>query len=297
MTGKPFIKSIRKGKPHTKLLKMSQAFDRLRRKIVERHGKSGIRIAVNASRSASDVLDPSCVRESLRANGVWIPDEDFELMVAASQPDGVFDVNRFVKGLIGDIGSRRVNVLQVLWERLDPNHNLMVPIEVFLGSYDVQRHPDVKSNRRPAADVAADFFAIFEDNSIEAQQRIVSKESLFAYYSGVSLLTERNDDFELLIARSFALDRPKGAAGGALGGSSGSLYESALLSKQKALGSTMGRAHPLYQTSASVIGSVPEGTPVPEVDKSHFRTGEFTKHAPPPSGASGMNTSTSRGRV
>ena len=273
---------------------MVQAFDRLRHKIVERHGKAGIRLAVNAARSAPDVFDAASVRENLRANGVWIPDEDFDVMVAASQPDGVFDINRFVKGLIGDIGSRRVNVLQVLWERLDPSQNLIVPIETFLGSYDVQRHPDVKSNRRPAADVAADFFAIFDDDSTEAQQRIVSKESVFAYYSGVSLLTERNDDFELLIARSFALDRPKGAAGaaGALGGS---LYDSS--SKQKSLNSTMGRAHPLYQTSASVIGSVPEGTPVHQVDKSHFRTGDFTKNAPPPSGASGMNTSTSRGRV
>lgn len=260
---------------------MSSAFLNARHAIVERHGKNGIRLVVDVIRRLNAPVEATALRVALRDVGVWFSDDDFQAMVSQSATDGVaLSVDAFVRCLIGDLPSRRKNVLQILWERLDKERRGFVETDAFLAAYDVTRHPDVTSNRRQPSDVANDFYELFADATARG---IVTKEEVFAYYSGVSLRIDRTEDFELLIMRSFSLDRPR------------ELFAADGPAKNLTHTSTQGRVHPLYQTSANMVGA--NCDKATGVTKAFNRTGEFTKHAPPFVGATTLNTSVTRPRV
>lgn len=263
------------------------SFQNARVKVTERHGKNGIRLVVRVVRQncGSDgcIASGDILRRALREVDIWIADEDFTDILSKSTVDGRLSADSFVAQFVGELPSRRRNVVQVLWERLDSGRVGYIPADVLLRQYDVSRHPDVVSRRRSADDVAASFYSDFSD------AEVVPKEELFAYFAGASLGTERNEDFELRVARSFNLDRP--AQFRAL--AEGNRVDISTLGGTAT--STLGRAHPLYQTSAQQVGSTVVGAP--QAPSEFNRKGAFTKNAPPFVGATTLNTSITTTRV
>jgi len=264
----------------------ASAFAVARQKVVERHGKNGVRLVVRIARQQSSTT-PEELRELLRGAAVWFSDEDFSQMVMKSTEGSNFSIDSFVRQFIGELPPRRKNVLQVLWERLDKDRKGFVELSTFFDAYDVTRHPDVSSGRRNRHEVESDFFRIFtdDDSGCGASNGVITREELTSYYTGVSETIKRNEDFELLIIRSFSLDRPK------------HLFAASDNAMNVTHRSQQGTSHPLYQTSASLVGQNCEGIPEEILKKTHNRTAIFTKNAPPFTGATTMNTSVSRPKV
>jgi hypothetical protein len=262
------------------------SFQNARLKVTERHGKNGIRLVVRVVRQCSDsdgnISSADLLRSSLREVDIWIADDDYSDILLKSTSEGRLSADSFIKQFVGDLPSRRRNVVQVLWERLDAGRVGYVPADVLRRQYDVSRHPDVVSRRRNAEDVASTFYNDFSGSEV------VSKEEVFAYFAGASLGTERHEDFELRVARSFNLDRPSHFRALAEGKS----IDVTLGGSAK---STLGRAHPLYQTAAQQVGSTVADAPL--TSAAFNRKGAFTKNAPPFVGATSLNTSITTTRV
>lgn len=262
------------------------AFATARQKVVERHGKNGVRLVVRIARQLGTPTAGQ-LREVLRDAAVWFSDEDFTNMVSKASDGDTFNVDLFVQHFIGELPSRRKNVFQVLWERLDKDRKGFVELSALFEMYDVTRHPDVASGRRSRSEVESDFFRIFTQDDVCGipSNDIITKEELVAYYSGVSQKIDRNEDFELLIIRSFSLDRPK------------HLFAASDGAMNVTHRSQQGKVHPLYQTSASLVGQNCDGIPEEILQKTHNRTAIFTKHAPPFTGATTLNTSVTRPKI
>lgn len=273
---------------------MSSSFQNARLKVTQRHGRNGIRMVVCVVRQISDqdgfISSSETLRGALRGVDIWFADDDFtDMMAKSASADGEkVSADAFIAQFVGELPSRRRNVVQILWERLDAERTGYVPADFLLRLYDVSRHPDVVSRRRAAEDVSGSFFNEFSGAGV------VSKEEIVAYFAGVSLNTERHEEFELRVARSFNLDRP--AQFRALAEGTADLGSTSSSSQGTTPKSTLGRAHPLYQTSAQQVG-VTSSSDIPAADPRFNRKGAFTKHAPPFVGATGLNTSTSRTRV
>lgn len=263
------------------------SFHNARLKVTERHGKNGIRLVVRVVRQNTGndgFISLELLRSALRDVDIWIADEDFaDIVSKCSSPTGKINSDIFIHQFVGELPSRRRNVVQILWERLDTLRAGYVPSDVLIRQYDVSRHPDVVSRRRSAGDVAASFYSDFSGGEV------VTKEELFAYFGGASLATERHEEFELRVARSFNLDRP--AQFRAL--AEGSALDVSVASTNNK--STFGRAHPLYQTSAQLVGSTVADAS--QVASEFNRKGAFTKNAPPFVGATTLNTSITTTRV
>ena len=272
--------------------------------------------------------------------GVCVSDADFSLIAAHcraavvdadgsfSGGDSLVDIREFIVGLRGHgLANRRRNVIEQAFKRLDPEGAGYVELFALQSAFDTARHPDVIARRATPEQAAAKFLSAFSD--AQHPTGLVSVEEFVNYYVGVSATVPADDQFELLLIRSFALDRPSNAtmalaaARGSASGQDGvsSRYNanhgvpplpksnaSSLASgsgSPRSLGNnTIGvitedgaiarRDHPLYVTSMMAYGSTSSQH---RHDPHHHRPGGFTKNAPPFSAGSGLNTATTRSRV
>jgi len=254
---------------------MSSCVALLRQTAIERHGKHGLRLIVAALHSVRR-SDPESVRSSLRDCGVFLPDQAFAQFVAQyAQKDGTVHIGALVSQVIGKLNPHRQLVLDALFDHLGLNRSGEMAKSALYRAYDASRHPDVLAGRRSAMEVTDTFMAPFGE--------VVSRDDIAAYYSAVSDLTPTDKAYDLLLVRSWSLDRPKSG-----------LSDSLELTNSSTMRTTENTPHPLYQTSASVIGSRSTGC---TAERSFNRTGAFTKHAPTPKPGTSLNTGTTRSIV
>ena len=254
------------------------AVEVLRSKVLQRDGKSGLRVLIRTIRGSS--ADVSAIRSALRDAGIYVSDTCFSELIDQFAKNGVVDRDKLVTSVIGKLPSRRDTVLSVTTEKLDSNKLGVISAATIRAAYDVSRHPEVLARRRGWKEVSEEFLAQFSED--------VSTEEFVAYYAGVSQFIADDKDFDLLLIRSWSLDRPKVAP------VEDSQWQPEASKQGQSNGKEARKQHPLYQTSASGIGVRLEHA---ETEKNFNRTAIFTKYAPPPAPGSGLNTAATRTRV
>lgn len=305
----------------------TDAFTEIRTKVLQRYGKIGLKSVGQLLRSMdtdhSGSLDAEELRSGLREGlGVCISDPDFARIVRSldTNGDGRIDLREMIAGLRGPIPNRRRNVIEQAFRRLDVNNNGVIDVNELAASYDVSRHPDVLARRATNVQVAEKFLSEW-DNQPDS---LVTAEEFINYYVGVSETVPQDDQFELLLIRSWALDRPSNASSALAANRSSASGQDGVSSRYNANhgvppppkgnspngtvsssgtntigyitedGAIARREHPLYQTAMMEYGKTAGQH---RHEPHHHLPGGFTKNAPPFSAGSGLNTSVTRSKV
>jgi hypothetical protein len=245
---------------------MAAVMKQIRAQLAAAHGHKGMLLAAVVLRDAATAAE---CRRGLAHLGVRIGDEAFDAVEAAHG-------DALAAAVCGSLEKRNV-VVDMGWARVAGDGAMEVTVARLFEQYDTARH------ERVDATVTVTSFAECWDE-LTAPEGVVSKENFTAYYIGVSLTVAADRDFQLLVMRSWNLDRPAAVVELAAA--------SATLAAQSAM---TGRKHALYHTSSNSIGTNLEQAFEPTMKNN--RAGHFTKHAPPPAPTSGMNTSTTRTKV
>jgi hypothetical protein len=268
-------------------------FAELRRKLVERHGDDGLHQAFCAVRDAADVEHARALLAQLSAR---IADSNFDTLVA----NGV-TVADFVKALSDDaVPPQRRIIVDAAWamlvgaataESLAPGEAAPNPAEieiaaaVLLDRFDASRLEAVRLGMTTEADATAAFAAAFSRPDAP-----VTPAEFLSYCGGISEQTANEKDFQLAIVRMWNLDRRGVRAPSAAGSPTGGSLAASMTATQ-----SLGRAHPLYQTSSMQVGRGAHLAPDVATRKWN-RAGAFTKENPSPTPSAGLNTSTTKSR-
>lgn len=253
----------------------------LQAKLVRRHGDFGVHKAFLGLAGSPNITE---AREALADLSARMPDEAFELMVQAK----VTPADLIAAICLSLSVSRRV-VVDAAWASLcqrigvPSSSNLKgvaVPTGYLRSQYDASRFVEVKNGSTTEATCLADFAAAFPDGVTD-----VSYEEFAALCTGVSLMRPDDDkNYQLHIVRAWNLDRAN-VSPAAAEAAAALLAERSI---KKTGNESLGRNHPLYQTSSSRIGvGASEGATKAVVQ--YHRAGRFTKENPSPSPSAGLN--------
>jgi len=229
---------------------------------------------------------PSCVliRERLRDVDIFISDPNYAILVekhAKGDENAPIDATALVKEFLLCYTPRRLHVVELVIQKLDPNNTGMILLDDLLDRFDALRHPGVVSNALEVKDVLKNFLASLPVVQVGGKN-VVMVEDFKTYYLGISLTTPRDEDFELQCIRSYCLDRPALS----LENEGERMRGSRLIAHQnKLLGE--GRNHPLYTTTYEDYG---KDEPYDVVTHQYGRSQQFTRNMPPRTGgATSMN--------
>eukprot|EP00758_Cryptobia_borreli_P013501 Tbor_TRINITY_DN5840_c0_g1::TRINITY_DN5840_c0_g1_i14::g.5976::m.5976 len=267
-------------------LAVESALARVRHRCLQRNGRVGIKDLSrlvrmmddkNSSRLDSDELR-TCIREIM---GLCIPDEDFALIIKAFDAEGHgISIDEFLIGIRGPLSLRRKTAIEAAYYRIDSDHKGYIDINDMKACLDVSRHPNVIAGRSSPEEMVNKYLSNFDNPT--NPDGIVTFEDFINYYVGVSSNMESDEHFELLMIRTWALDRPSkslvnvNTAVRSITGGRGLESDGGISRKN----------HPLYQSTSMSYGST--------IDKHkmgvmHNRPGAFTKNAPPCGGSTGLN--------
>jgi Ca2+-binding EF-hand superfamily protein len=266
------------------------AIKSLRDRLLSRFGKNGLRalgryMLLDRPAAASDAqqMSPAELRSSLREFGLILSDEDYAAIVLAVDPKqtGLIAPADFFRLLRGSIRPRQITVIKAAFRRLDHDGTGIISLDTLREYYQTGRHPAVLIHHLSQEQAADKFLSNWTGET--NPDLVVTEEEFFNYYAGVSYRFRDDTEFELLLTRSWSLDRPTNL----------SRQEELLRQTQTAI-SKFGTAHPLYQTSAKLYGKDLEQAFKPETR--YNKAGAFTKKEPPPSPSCSLNTSMTRNR-
>ena len=280
--------------------RIKHIFIQLKNQLLHRHGVHGVLLLWRALQcrddSAGSEIDHA--RAALASLSVRMTDEDFLLI-----KDNVSSQARFYKMIGGEMSDRRKTVLDLAWTRLasiyayrhaaDGSMNsalpTSLPASVLSDHFDVRRHKEVQDGTVTAEEAIEEFMGLLR-REVHVESTLCSHvfyNEYLAYFCGLSNRIPKDVDFELYIVRSWNLDAPPNGAY-----RSRQEQEAAFVDMPM---STLGREHPLYQTSSSVIGA-PKVTAFP-VETCFRRAGKFTQREPPREPAATLNTSIAKSRI
>jgi Ca2+-binding EF-hand superfamily protein len=190
--------------------------DKVRSKIVERGGSTGIR-SISKLLSIMDNngdkrLSKDEFHYGLRDYGINLTPTELEQVFLYFDRDqnGFIDITEFLVGLKGDLTPRRKSMVQLAFNLLDKDHSGEISIDEILAVYDLTWHPEVRAGRMTVKEAAKDFMATWERGSTKDGN--ITFEEFEDYYKEVSASIDDDDYFELMIRNAWRIAGGKGAA-------------------------------------------------------------------------------------
>ena len=249
----------------------------LQAKLVRRHGDFGIHKAFLGLAASNNIEEG---REALADLSARMADEAFEAMV-----DSEVTVATLIGAICLSLSVTRRVVVDAAWtslcQRIGVTANpkgCAVPPGFLREQYDASRFVEVKNGSTTEERCLAEFADAFPDEAND-----VSYEEFASLCTGISLNRPSDDkQYQLHIVRAWNLDRASVSPAAAEAAA-------ALLAERTAKKeSSMGRSHPLYQTTQSRIGQGASDGATRAVIQYH-RAGRFTKENPMPTPSAGLN--------
>lgn len=249
----------------------------LQAKLVRRHGDFGIHKAFLGLAASKNIEE---AREALADLSARMPDEAFEMMVESQ-----ITVATLIGAICLSLSVTRRVVVDAAWgslcQRIGVTANpkgCAVPPGFLREQYDASRFVEVKNGSTTEQHCLADFADAFPDEAND-----VSYEEFASLCTGISLNRPSDDkQYQLHIVRAWNLDRASVSP-------AASEAAAALMAERTAKKeSSLGRNHPLYQTTQSKIGQGASEGATRAVIEFH-RAGRFTKENPSPSPSAGLN--------
>lgn len=148
------------------------------RESVKSHGARGIFGLGRAFRIADDdnngSIDLAEFTKAISEHALlWTP-QQIKLVFDSFDADksGTISFDEFLKGLRGGLNERRRQLVLMAFEVLDANHRGVVEFSDIQAKYSADKHPDVISGKRSAADVLREFMDTFDGSKLQSCEGI-----------------------------------------------------------------------------------------------------------------------------
>ena len=187
------------------------------REACKRRGARGImslkRTFMIADDNGDKTIDPEEFKKLCRDYRVPVKGEEISAIFKKFDRDrsGTIDYDEFLKGVVGDMNSKRVGFVKRAFKILDKSGDGKVDLDDIRGVYNAKMHPDVKSGKKTEDEILGEFldtfeyhFSLLNDNS--SKDRSITEEEFIEYYNNISMSIERDDYFELMITRCWNMD-------------------------------------------------------------------------------------------
>jgi Ca2+-binding EF-hand superfamily protein len=118
--------------------------------------------------------------------------------------NGRISYDEFIRSVRVPLSSRRTELIALSFKKLDRTAHAMVPLSIFLQTYDVGLHPDVVSGKFNEATVLKGVAEQFKSLSPRGVP-VVTQEDFDNYFSSLSTAIEDDADFEAMMRRAWRL--------------------------------------------------------------------------------------------
>ena len=190
--------------------------DRLRAKIIERGGATGIkglgRLLAIMDDNGDKRLSKEEFKYGLQDYGIKVSSVELDQLFLYFDRDknGFIDVTEFLVGIKGDMNERRRNIVRMAFDILDTDGSGNISIDEMCAVYDFTWHPDVKSGKKTIKQAAKEFMHTWDskDGSADA---IIDWDEFEDYYKEISCSVDDDDYFELMIRNAWRIAGGEGA--------------------------------------------------------------------------------------
>ena len=189
--------------------------DRVRKKIVERGGSTGIRGVVKLLSIMDDNGDKRLSREELkyglRDYGIDLTPTELEQVFNAMDRDknGFIDVTEFLVALKGDMNERRKSIVHLAFNCMDKDGTGEITADELADAYDFAHAPEVLAGKKSVDQAARDFMKQWDRHDSNG---VVSLAEFEDYYKEISASIDSDDYFELMIRNAWRIAGGEGAA-------------------------------------------------------------------------------------
>lgn len=201
-----------------KALTTDAIVDKVRKKIVERGGSTGIKAITKLLAIMDDNGDKKLSKEELkyglRDYGISLSPIELDQVFYYFDRDGngFIDVDEFLIGLKGDMNARRVDLVKKVFNILDRDRSGAISVDEILAAYDLTWHPEVRAGRMTVKEAAKDFMSQWEKGRNAVKDGNVTFEEFEEYYKEISASIDSDDYFELMIRNAWRMAGGEGAA-------------------------------------------------------------------------------------
>lgn len=189
------------------------AVQRVRNRIRERGGLNGIRTLGRIMRTMDDTGDGSLDREELKYGlkdyGLDLDSRDLETVLNAfdRNKDGKVTFTEFLRGIRGNMSSRRREMCLMAYDVLDVDGSGIVDRKDIEAAYNAKEHPEVMDGSKSEADVLTEFMSQWDRTEKDG---IVTRAEFLDYYRDVSASIDDDDYFELMIRNAWHITGGEG---------------------------------------------------------------------------------------
>ena len=105
-----------------------------------------------------------------------------------------------MRSLRGPLSKRRLDMIDLAFQRLDRNGDNQVTLAEIESIYDASQHPDVVAGRRTTREVLTEFMQQWDKIRPDS---VITKDEFVEYYRDVSASIDTDDYFELMMRNSW----------------------------------------------------------------------------------------------
>ena len=112
-----------------------------------------------------------------------------------------------MRSLRGPLSKRRLDMIDLAFQRLDRNGDNQVTLAEIESIYDASQHPDVVAGRRTTREVLTEFMQQWDKIRPDS---VITKDEFVEYYRDVSASIDTDDYFELMMRNSWHISGGNG---------------------------------------------------------------------------------------
>eukprot|EP00906_Rhabdomonas_costata_P025165 RCo036048 len=190
-------------------LAQEQALLKACRQVITRHGYNGLRALVKslqAQASPQGTFDLAAFRSELRRFGVSLTENEWVEVLTASGAQGApgASLRVFTGAILLTLRGPRLDAVNRAYELLSPDRlSGSLSLDLLLSSYNADGHPWVLEKRTAAKDLLGQFCTMFSRST--NPDGLVSEEEFYAYYAGLSLVTDNDAEFVRTVTGTWKL--------------------------------------------------------------------------------------------
>ena len=183
--------------------------DRVRQKILERGGASGMKGLTRSIRIMDDNgnrrLDRREFKEALRQYGVGLTPAELDscFEVFDRDGDGNISITEFIRTIRGEMNDVRRNAVLAAFACLDKDGSGVVSFAELHSIYgqNLHRHPEVETGHKTEKQVLLEFVALWDKSG----DGIVTLEEFIDYYTNLSASFDNDEHFVFMIHQAWQI--------------------------------------------------------------------------------------------
>lgn len=121
---------------------------------------------------------------------------------------GDIDFEEFLQGVRGPMSQRRIDLVNLAFNKIDKDKNGVLEPDDIIGTYDASKHPDVIAGKRTANEILREFLDTFDIGGVVDGK--VTKEEFLNYYANIGASIDNDDYFELMIRNAWHISGGQG---------------------------------------------------------------------------------------